>query len=213
MRRLGCTALVVALGILGLGGPAYPCAALRATARIETFTCPCDDGSGGNLETPIYVVTGMLVATNGRAAPTLGSLVVEIQAREGRRYVPAAWQVLNGSGASSVQTCVRTFAAGPVPGRIVLVDGDGNELTFDEVKSLPRGMVALKFVATFAGPIPGLDAGEQARIKVYTTAIGVDAPRTCTIDANGDGSNDLHVKTLVFRKLVRVPRTASLITP
>jgi hypothetical protein len=113
----------------------------------------------------------------------------------------------------SASTCLGTFAAGPVAGRIVFVDGNGVELAFDQVKNLPLGTTAIKFIATFAGALPDLDPGERARVRVYTTAIGVDAPRPCRVDADGDGVEDAQVKTLKFQKNVRVPTAAFLITP
>lgn len=204
--------VVVALviGVLGFAERAYPCAALRTTARIDTFTCP---GCGeGNLETQITAVSGTAVISNANAHPILGSLVVELQARQDDgSYLPAARQVVNAFGSTSVNTCNGTLSAGPFTGKIVFVDKDGNELSFDAVKNIPNGTTALMFIATFIGTIPELDPGERARVKVYTTAKNVDTAE-CSVDADGDGSIDADVQTLSFRKLVRVPTTSFLIT-
>ena len=210
MRCRFSVALFVAIGVLGLADRAYPCAAVRATARIDTFSCP---GCEGSLETQIYSVSGTAVISNGRATPVLGSLVVELQAREGNSvYFPVGRQVINAFGASSVNTCGGALSAGPYPGRVVFVDTNGNEVSFDAVKNIPEGTTALMFVATFVGTIPELSPGERARVKVYTTAKGVDAPFTCSIDADGDGSVDADVKTLTFQKTARVPTTSFVVT-
>ena len=203
--------LALVIGLLGFAERAYPCAALRANARIDTFSCM---GCDGNLETQIYSVSGTAVISSAHAAPVLGSLVVEIQARQDNgSYIPAARQVVNAFGASSVSTCVGTLLAGPFPGKIVFVDKDGNELSFDSVKNISSGTNALNFIATFVGTIPELDPGERARVRVYTTAMNVDTNDLCSVDADGDGSIDTKVKTLIFRKLVRVPSTAFLLSP
>jgi len=208
-RHLRLIVIAACAAVLAGHGVAYPCAAFRATARIDSFSCNCDAGLG----TQIYEVTGTALVNQGRAAPVLGSLVVEIQAKQGALYVPVARQVLNATGASTVETCEGSFNAGPLDGRIALVDKDGNELTFDQVKNLPLGQSALMFVATFAGTIPELDPGERARVKIYTTALDVDLPFPCQVDGDGDGSTDDHVNTLTFVKVVRVPTTSFLLTP
>jgi hypothetical protein len=208
-RHLALVVIAACATVLAGHGVAFACAALRATARMDTFSCNCDAGLG----TQIYEVTGTAIVNQERAAPVLGSLVVEIQAKQGLSYVPVARQVINATGASTVETCDGSFNAGPVDGRIALVDKDGNELTFDQVKELPLGQSALMFVATFAGTIPELDPGERARVKIYTTALDVDLPFPCKVDGDGDGSTDDHVNTLTFMKIVRVPTTSFLLAP
>ena len=81
------------------------------------------------------------------------------------------------------------------------------------MKNIPDGITPLNFVATFAGLIPELKPGSRARLKVYTTAMNTDQPRTCSVDADGNGTIDSQVKTLFFSTVVRVPTTSFLITP
>jgi hypothetical protein len=97
-------------------------------------------------------------------------------------------------------------------GRLVFTDTAGQELTFDDIKNLPEGRTMLQYIATFAG-VTNLELGERVRVKVYTTAFGVDASNTCSVDASGDGLNDADVKTLKFQRTIRVPAVATLITP
>jgi hypothetical protein len=153
------------------------------------------------------------VVTNGRAAPVLGSIVVELQAPSGFKYVPIARQVLNGLGSNFVDTCKGGFTGGPAAGSVVLTDGNGTEIPWDAVKNLPEGTVAINFLASFSGPLPGLQLGGRARVKVYTTAIGVESTLLCSVDADGNGTVDQDVKTLVFQKSLTVPATATLIQP
>jgi hypothetical protein len=217
MRRvstLGLNALVVVLSVLTMNGVAYPCSAVRAAARIDLFTCPCPDpNGGGNLESPIYVVTGTIVLSNQRANPTLGNIVIELDAKKKGKYVVAATQVLDEAGHSFVNTCNGSFAAGPIPGHIVLTDGAGNELTFAQVKNLPQGSVVLHYVATFAGTIPDVTPGSRVRVRAVTTAINTDSTHTCSVDADGNGSIDSNVRTLSLQKVVKVPAIAASITP
>jgi hypothetical protein len=218
MRRLLGLALLVALGVAATGGTAYPCAAIRASARLDSFACNCDGGEG-SLETQIFVVSGSVEVSNNMATPTLGSLVVELQAREAGHYVPVARQLTNATGATSVETCMGTLAsgavetAGPVEGRLALVDQAGNEVSFDDVKQLPDGEVTLRYVATYAGSIPELAPGERARVKVYLTSFNADFVQLCTVDASGDGVPDQDVLTLGFYTLVKVPSVSFLATP
>jgi hypothetical protein len=216
MLRLTVGALALVVSLLTLHERAFACATLRATGRIDVFGCNCSTG----LESPITVVTGTALVGNGRATPTLTSLIVELQARQGGVgiYQPVARQVLSADGTDfppprSVATCKGPVAAGPVPGRITLIDQDEQPLSFDDVKHIPDGVTPINFVATFAGPLPQLKPGSHARLKVYTTAINTDQPHTCTIDADGDTVMDSAVKTLIFQKTVRVPTTSFLITP
>jgi hypothetical protein len=208
--------LVLLTAMLASSERAFACATLRAQARIDTFGCTC---TGGNLETPITVVTGTALIGNGNALPTLASIVVELQARQGNSiYKPVARHVLSSSGTDfppprSVQTCNGPMAAGPIGGRITLVDADEHALTFEDVKNIPVGVTPLNFIATFAGPMPELKPGSRARVKVYTTTINADHPHPCATDADGDGSVDTNVKTLIFQKTVRVPTTTFLINP
>ena len=209
MGRVGFAAALAVVGMLAIANVAWPCGALRATARIDAFSCNCDERARD-----IYEVTGTAVVSNARATPLLGSLVVEIQTKEGHQaFVPVARQVLNAFGASAVETCQGLFSAGPVEGRIVLIDKDGDELGFDDVKHLMHGQTSIMFVATFAGTIPHLNAGDLIRIKVYTTAVDADVPLPCQVDGDGDGVIDGHVNTLTFKKIVRVPTTSFLIVP
>ncbi len=216
MLRLSVTALALVVSLLGLRTNVLACATLRATARIDTFGCNCSEG---DLETPITVVSGTALIGNGRAAPTLTSLIIELQARHGTSvYQPIARQILSAAGTDlppvrSVATCNGPVSSGPVAGRIKLVDANEQALTFDQVKSIPLGLTPLMFIATFAGPLPQLVPGSRARLKVYTTAINTDQPHTCTIDADANGTLDSNVKTLIFQKSVRVPTTAFLINP
>jgi hypothetical protein len=217
MRRfvfLGFNALVIALSVVTLSGVAYPCSAVRAAARIDLFTCPCPDpNGGGELQNPIYVVTGTLVISNRRSSPTLASIVVELDGKQGSKYVVSARQVLDEAGHSTVNTCLGSFTAGPIDGRIVLTDGAGNELTFAQVKNLPEGSIAIHYVATFAGSIPEITPGSRVRVKAYTTAIGADTTQTCSVDADGNGSIDQKVKTLTLQKIIKVPAIAAELTP
>ena len=216
MPRLVLVAFLVATAMLASPERVLACATLRAQARIDSFGCNCSEG---NLETPITVVTGTALIGNGNALPTLASLVVELQARQGNSiYKPIARHVLSGGGSDfppprSVQTCNGPLAAGPIGGRITLVDADEHALTFDDVKNIPLGVTPLNFIATFAGPMPELKPGSRARVKVYTTAIDSDHPHTCNTDADADGTVDSNVKTLIFQKTVRVPTTTFLIAP
>src|SRR3954471_12329778 len=57
MRRLSfltTNVVVLALSIVTLSGVAYPCSAVRSSAHVDLFTCPCPDGTGGELTNPIY---------------------------------------------------------------------------------------------------------------------------------------------------------------
>jgi hypothetical protein len=214
MRRVAFIALILGMTIVSSSEVAYPCSAVRAGAQLNVFTCPCPPpGGGGNLETQIYVVSGTVTLTNRRSAPDLASIVIELQARENGRYITVARRVLNEAGQSTVNTCNGPFTAGPIDGRVVLTDANGNELQFADVKNLPEGSATINFVATFAGAIPEIDLGERARVRVHTTAIGVDSPRTCEVDADGDGTIDNDVRTLVLQRVVRVPNVAGLLTP
>lgn len=216
MLRFSVAALALLGSLLALRVDAFACATLRASSRIDTFTCNCSEG---NLETPITVVSGTALIGNGLATPTLTSLVVELQARSGNGiYHPIGRQVISAAGSDfppsrSVSTCGGPLAAGPVAGRIKLVDANEQELTFDQVKNIPDGVTPLNFVATFAGPLPQLVPGSRARVKIYTTAKNTHQPHACTIDADNDGTVDSDVKTLFFQKSVRVPTTAFLINP
>ncbi len=212
-RRTVSSMIAVVLGVFGLSGVAYPCASLRGSARIDTVVTPCPDENGGNLETTAHVVTGTIVIANGRSTPTLGSLVVELQAFENRHFTPVARTVLNAFGDSTVHTCLGPFSAGPYLGTFALVDVNGDPISFSSVESLPLGTVAIRFVATFKGEIPEISPGERARVRVYTTAIGADVPHACVTDANGDGNTDFKVKTLTFQKLVRVPISSTDVFP
>jgi hypothetical protein len=216
MLRLATAVLALVVSLLAIQERVFACATLRATARIDTFGCACSDN---NLETPITVVSGTALIGNGRAAPTLTSIVVELQARQGSGiYLPVARQVISDAGSDfppprAVATCNGPLAAGPIAGRIKLVDANEQPLTFDDVKHIPLGVTPVMFVATFAGPLPQLTPGSRARVKVYTTATDTDQPHTCTIDADADGTVDSEVKTLFFQKAVRVPTVAFLIQP
>jgi len=213
MRRLilALIAIVATLGIAELG---HACSSLGSSVNIETFECgPCpDDPKQQGTQIPIFVATGRLQLSNRRAAPTLGSIVVELQKKIDRRYTPIARQVLNEMGDPMVHTCEGSFAQLPMSGRLVLTNSARQELTFADVKNLPEGRVTLHYLATFAG-ITNLDLGERVRIRVYTTAIGVHASRLCSVDADGDGSDDADVKTLRFQRTIRVPAIATLLTP
>jgi len=215
MPRLTAVALAL-VSVLLVHERAFACATLRATGRIDTFACSCGEG----LDNPITVVTGTAFIGNGRATPTLASLIVELQAKKNGVgiYQPVARQVISADGTDfppsrSVTTCTGPVAAGPIGGRIQFVDKDEKPLTFDDVKNIPDGITPLNFVATFAGLIPELKPGSRARLKVYTTAMNTDLPRTCSIDADADGTIDSQVKTLFFQTVVRVPTTSFLITP
>ncbi len=211
MRRvavLGLNALVIALSLCTLSGVAYPCSVVRAGANISLFDCPC-----GETVTPIYVVTGTLVLTNRRASPTLASIVVELSAKQKSKYVVVARQVLDEANHSVVDTCLGSFAAGPIAGHIVLTDGMGMQLSFADVKNLPEGTVTLHYIATFAGNIPEIILGQRVKVKAFTTLIGAHANATCSIDADGDGSIDSSVRTLTFQKIIKVPAQATDLTP
>ncbi len=221
MLRLLAVAATLAVSVLTLEGRALACAALRAQARIDQFTCGgCSSSGEGNLETPITVVSGSALIFNGHASPTLTSLVVELQARPTGTslYHAVARQVIAADGsdyppARIVQTCNGPITSGSTAGRIKLVDGNESPLTFDQVKTISLGTTSLNFIATFAGPLPDLLPGARARVRIITTAINTDGTHPCTIDADGDGSVDSDVKTLIFQKTVRVPTTAFLINP
>jgi len=214
MLRLTTAVVLVAAALLGWNERAFACASLRAQARIDQFVCGCEDG-----ETPITVVSGTALIGNGRADPTLTSLVVELHARQGNSvYQPIARQVMNEDTSDfppdhDAQTCSGPLTAGPIPGRIKVVDLDQQPLSFDQIKNIPVGTTGINFVATFAGAMPLLKPGTNARVKVYTTAMHSDHPHPCLIDADGDGTVDSDVKTLIFQKAVRVPTTQFLITP
>jgi len=215
MSRFLVAALLVVGSFFMVHDRAFACATFRASARIDRFDCSCSEG---NLETEITVVSGTAVIGNNLAAPTLTSLIVELQARQGGVYQPIGRQVLTATGSDfpppqSAQTCTGPVLAGPVAGRIKLVDPDGQPLTFDQVKHIPIGVTPLMFIATFAGPLPQLVPGAHARVSVYTTAMNTDQAHTCTIDADADGIIDSDVKTLISKKSVRVPTTAFLINP
>jgi hypothetical protein len=221
--------LIVATALLGslfaLEGRAHACAALRAQARIDQFSCgSCSSSGEGNLETVITVVTGTALIFNAHASPTLTSLAVELQARstEGTPYHSTyhsiARLVISATGtdyppARIVQTCNGPLMSGSVAGRIAFVDANEQPLTFDQVKTIPLGTTALNFIATFAGPLPDLVPGARARVNITSTAIDTDGSHPCSIDADGDGTVDSKVKTLIFQKTVRVPTTAFLINP
>ncbi len=216
MLRLIVSALTVVVALFAFQARALACATLRATGRLDTFACSCAEG----LENPITVATGTALVGNGRATPTLASLIVELQAKKNGIGVfqAVARQMISADGTDyppprSVATCKGPVTAGPVAGRIQLVDKDEKPLTFDDVKNIGDGITPINFVATFAGLIPELKPGSRARLKIYTTAVNTDQPHTCSIDADGDGSLDSAVKTLIFQTVVRVPTTAFLITP
>jgi hypothetical protein len=221
MLRLLVVAAALAGSLLALEGQALACAALRAQARIDQFSCGACSGSGdGNLETIITVVSGTALIFNGHAAPTLTGLAVELQARPTGTslYHPVARQVISAGGtdyppARIIQTCNGPITSGSVAGRIQLVNTSEQPLTFDQVKHIPLGTSGINFIATFAGPMPDLVPGARARVKITTTAIDTDGTHPCSIDADGDGITDFHVKTLIFQKGVRVPTTAFLINP
>ncbi len=214
MLRLTTAFVLVAAALVGWQDRAFACASLRANARIDQFVCGCTDG-----ETPITVVSGTALVGNGRANPILTSLVVELQARQGNSvYQPVARQVLNDGGSDfppprQAETCNGPLAAGPVEGRLKVVDLNQKELSFDQIKDIPVGTTGINFIATFAGPLPQLRPGTNARVKVYTTAMHSDHPHPCVIDADDDGTVDTDVKTLIFQKAVRVPTTQFLINP
>jgi hypothetical protein len=211
MRLVGCLALTLALGLAVLVEDARACSAVRSNVRLELFDCFCP--GEGALETPIFSVSGTMRLSNRKAAPTLASLVVELQTRRKGKYITVATLVINEADDAFVDTCRGGFSAGPVPGRIVFRDGNSNELTFGDVKNLPIGVTELNYIATFAGPIPGLELGGRGRIRVYTTTIGAHTSGTCTVDADGDGFNDQRVKTFRFQRAVRIPALAQLVFP
>lgn len=214
MHRFASSILALALGVLvthGRADVASACSGVGATVKIDPFECGAC--GGGGLITPIWSVSGTVFLTNDQATPVLASIVVEIQTPIGFKYVPAARLVLDAAGHTFVDTCKGGFADGPTEGRIVLTDGQGNEVSFQDVQNLPEGTAALNFIATFAGPVPGLELGGRARVKIYTTAIGVHGSLLCSVDADGNGIVDQDVKTLVFQKSLTVPATATLINP
>lgn len=221
MLRSLVVAATLVVSLLGLEGRAHACAALRAQARIDQFSCgECSSSGEGNLETTITVVSGSALIFNGHASPTLTSLVVDLQARPTGTslYHTVARQVLSATGtdyppARIVQTCNGPIFSGSTAGRIRLVDSSENPLTFDQVKAIPLGTTSLNFIATFAGPLPDLLPGARARVKIVSTAINTDGTHPCSIDADGDGTMDSNVKTLIFQKTVRVPTTSFLINP
>ncbi len=207
MDRVACLGSLIAVifAVLGASGVADACTAVRATARIDTVVAPCADGEGGALATTIHVVTGTVVLSNKYAHPTLGSLVVELQARENGDYVPVGRHVINGLATSSVNTCGGSLSEGPLLGSLELVDANGDPTTFDQMKNIPSGKSALRYVATFVGQVPEISPGERVRVKTYTTVGGLGGSQTCTTDADSDGDADIKVRTFSARKVVRVP--------
>ena len=219
LSRAVVVAATLAVSLLGAAERAHACAALRAQARIDQFTCAACAGSD-TLEQTITEVSGSALIFNGHASPTLTSLVVELQARPigTSLYHMVGRQVLSATGTDYppsriVQTCNGPIASGSIAGRIRLVDGNESPLTFDQVKAIPLGTTSLNFIATFAGSMPDLVPGTRARVRITTTAINTDGTHPCSIDADGDGTMDSDVKTLIFQKTVRVPTTAFLINP
>ena len=214
MRRFQLGSFVVVLFfVLGSTGVAYPCTAVRTSARIATFAAPCNDGQGGSLATTMHVVTGTVVLSNKYVQPTLGSLVVELQARENGDYVPVGRRVINALGSSSVNTCPGALSSGPSLGTLVFVDADGDPIGYDQMKDIPSGKYPLRYVATFIGDVPELDPGERVRVKTYITVVGVGGSNTCTTDADSDGDPDIGVRTFIMRKTARVPHLASQLSP
>jgi hypothetical protein len=211
MRRLSLTLIAIA-AVLATAKVGYTCSALSSSATIETFECFCEEGETQPNQLPIFVVSGKIKLTNRRSAPTLGSIVIELQKKIDRKYTPIARQVLNEGGDPMVHTCEGSFTQEPMTGGVVLTDATGHIVTFDDVKNLPEGRAMINYIATFAG-VTNLDLNERVRIKVYTTAFGVHASKTCQVDADGDGSDEAEVKTLRFQRTVRVPAIATLIAP
>src|SRR5437763_1605212 len=116
MLRLIAAALALVVSLLLAQERAFACATLRASGRIDIFSCGCSE----DLETPITVVTGTAFVGNGRATPTLTSLIVELQARPNGIGVfqPVGRQVLSGNGTDfppprTVTTCKGDLDAGP----------------------------------------------------------------------------------------------------
>jgi hypothetical protein len=212
MHRLRYLILLAAFTTVGLAKVAYPCSALRSSAMIDTFECFCPEDPQQEQQIPIFVVSGAISLNNRQATPTLGSIVVEIDKRIGNTYTPVARQVLNEMGDPMVHTCLGSLMSDPPSGNIVLTDAAGHLLDFGDVKNLPEGRFTVHYIATFAG-VTNLALGDRVRIKVFTTAIGVHGTGTCTVDADGDGFDDVDVKTLKFQKSIRIPTFSNLITP
>jgi hypothetical protein len=212
MRRFPILTLIAAAVVLGTAQLALACSALSSSVSIETFECFCEDDPQQPNQLPIFVVSGTIKMTHRKSDPTLGNIVVELEKKVNNVYTPIARQVLNQNDDPMVHTCLGSFTQAPMTGRLVLTDQQGHELTFDQVKDLPEGQAMLQYIATFAG-VTNLELGERVRIKVYTTAFDVHAAKTCTVDASGDGIDDIDVKTLKFQRTVRVPAIATLITP
>ncbi len=192
-------------GTLLQAAAAVACSSLQVRPEIWIYECgcPCEDGS---IPLPdIVTVSGTIVLSNGRATPELASLVVELEAKVGGRFTPVARRVLNEAGDDVVETCDRLYADSVLPGSLDFVDEDGNPIPFASIKNLPEGRVSLSYVASFAGNIPGIEPGGRARVRTITTLIDTDASRTCSIDANNDGSIDDAVKTHSDRSTVTLP--------
>src|SRR6185369_17528882 len=130
MLRLTAATLVLVASLVSAQGRVFACATLRASGHIDQFSCGCSE----DLETPITVVTGTALVGNGRATPTLTSLIVELQARPKSGpgiYQPVGRQVISDKGTDfppprTVTTCKGDLDAGPVPGRVQLIDGNQN---------------------------------------------------------------------------------------
>jgi len=213
MRRFIPTLTAAIVGTLACAAIADACSAIKSNVQLEMFHCASCAGGGERPEAEILTVSGTLALSNRRATPELASLVVEIEAKVGGQWTALARRVLNENGDDVVETCEGIFASDAMPGRLVLVDAAGNPLPFAAVKQLPEGTTALRYVASFGGPIAGLGPGAKARARVFATAIGADATGTCDIDANNDSVIDLAVKTHAIRALLRVPATALALMP
>ena len=213
MRQTTLTAIAALFGILLQSAAADACSSIKASAQLEMFQCMSCARNSDTLESSILTLSGSLVLSNRRAAPELASLVIELDAKIGNTFVPVARRVLNEAGDEIVENCEGLFADDALPGRLALVDGAGNPISFTSVKNLPEGRIALRYVASFGGAIPGLDPGSKLRVRTLATAINADAPRTCSIDANNDGSTDFSVKTHVTRSTVQMPATILALMP
>ena len=201
------------LGIMLQSAAADACSSIKAGAQLETFECTSTVCNQDTSSSKIFTISGSLVLGNRRATPTLASLVVELEARIDGSYTTVARRVLNENGDDVIENCEGIFSDDPMPGRLVLVDGAGNPISFASVKNLPEGRIGLNYIASFSGAIPGLDPGAKVRVRTMTTAFNTHTSGTCSIDADNSGSTDLSVKTHVAKTKVSVPSLSLALMP
>ncbi|HEX7898088.1 MAG TPA: hypothetical protein VF950_10035 [Planctomycetota bacterium] len=151
------------------------------------------------------------ILNSGTAGATLGNIVVNLQRRQGNKWVTASSDIANATqgdaavkallvaGASSEgKSCFEENAAS---GPLVFTDANSNSLfSLVPAFTLPPGQALdLLFHADFNNSILGIPAGELVRFEVIVTfgnagARGGSGASASWIDINGSGALEPHEK-------------------